>query len=201
MSRAKDGKKKCSICKAVLPATNEYFGFRKSAKDGFYSSCKSCSRNTGKDYNKRKGHIRNERKKPYVAAYRKATRTFLLAYLHRHGCIDCGEKDPIVLDFDHVRGTKQYNVSMMSGSGYSLGKIMEEISKCEVRCSNCHRKRTAVQLERYQHVDFSTLDDIDITNPEAFVATISSRTSIYPTPSANQCVPSSVSDDDLGRPD
>ncbi len=54
-------------------------------------------------------------------------------------CIDCGENNPLVLDFDHVKGDKVMAVSDMIGSAYSLAAIQREIEKCEVRCSNCHR--------------------------------------------------------------
>lgn len=54
-------------------------------------------------------------------------------------CIDCGENNPLVLDFDHVKGDKVMAVSDMIGSAYSLAAIQREIKKCEVRCSNCHR--------------------------------------------------------------
>ena len=49
---------------------------------------------------------------------------FLLDYLSAAPCVDCGERDPVVLDFDHVG---------------------PEIARCEVRCANCHRRRTIVQ--------------------------------------------------------
>jgi hypothetical protein len=57
------------------------------------------------------------------------------------GCFDCGIKDPIVLDFDHVRD-KKYNVSQMIRDGFSWKAIKNEIAKCEVVCANCHRVRT-----------------------------------------------------------
>ena len=58
-------------------------------------------------------------------------------------CADCGVEYPwYVMDFDHVRGEKLFNVS---SSAYSKGldTILEEIEKCEIVCSNCHRVRTA----------------------------------------------------------
>lgn len=53
------------------------------------------------------------------------------------GCVDCGNTDIRVLEFDHVRGVKVANVSRMVLDA-SLDKIMAEIAKCEVRCRNCH---------------------------------------------------------------
>jgi len=58
-------------------------------------------------------------------------------------CKDCGIKyPPYVMDFDHVRGTKRKNVSSMVNSGVAVSTIEEEMAKCEVVCSNCHRERT-----------------------------------------------------------
>jgi len=54
-------------------------------------------------------------------------------------CIDCGETNSILLDYDHVRGKKKMNISDMARSAYSIASIQREIDKCEVRCSNCHR--------------------------------------------------------------
>lgn len=61
------------------------------------------------------------------------------------GCTDCGEKDPIVLDFDHL-GDKTENVSKMI-YGSSWRAIETEIQKCEVVCANCHRKRTHIRRQ------------------------------------------------------
>jgi hypothetical protein len=44
------------------------------------------------------------------------------------------------MDFDHVRGTKQFNLALPAG--WTYGEILEEIAKCDVVCSNCHRVRT-----------------------------------------------------------
>ena len=54
-------------------------------------------------------------------------------------CIDCGENNPLVLDFDHVKGDKILAISDMSNKAYCIDKISEEMEKCEVRCANCHR--------------------------------------------------------------
>jgi len=58
------------------------------------------------------------------------------------GCFDCGNKNPVILEFDHVTGVKRANISDMVSSYYCLKTIKEEIRKCEIRCANCHRKKT-----------------------------------------------------------
>lgn len=66
-------------------------------------------------------------------------RSFVKNYLSKKSCIDCGNSDIRVLEFDHVRGNKLYEVSYMITKSYRLSKIEEEISKCDIRCANCHR--------------------------------------------------------------
>jgi len=58
-------------------------------------------------------------------------------------CMDCGIKYPYyVMDLDHRPGTiKLYNPSRLPNLG-SMKKLEEEIAKCDVVCSNCHRQRT-----------------------------------------------------------
>lgn len=56
-------------------------------------------------------------------------------------CVDCGNDDWRVLDFDHIANNKKSNVSSLVRFG-SWDKLTEEITKCEVVCSNCHRIRT-----------------------------------------------------------
>lgn len=64
-------------------------------------------------------------------------------YLKNHSCVDCGESDILVLQFDHRDPrTKRFNLSNAS-SRYSLEEVMEEIAKCDVVCANCHCRRTA----------------------------------------------------------
>ena len=58
------------------------------------------------------------------------------------GCVDCGETNHIVLDFDHIDGDKYKNISTMVHEYYSIDAIQKEIDKCEVRCANCHRIAT-----------------------------------------------------------
>ena len=61
--------------------------------------------------------------------------------LRRGECVDCGCDDLVVLEFDHV-GRKRGDVMHLARNGCSLGKLRAEISECEIRCANCHRRRT-----------------------------------------------------------
>ena len=63
-----------------------------------------------------------------------------------HPCADCENGDPRVLDFDHVRGKKLFNIN--EGMTYSFGTILAEIEKCDVVCANCHRIREAERISR-----------------------------------------------------
>lgn len=56
------------------------------------------------------------------------------------GCADCGEMDPIVLEFHHRDpAEKKFNVA--SARGKSVPQLVSEIEKCDVVCANCHRRR------------------------------------------------------------
>ena len=66
-------------------------------------------------------------------------REFVMSIKEISECIDCGESNPLVLDFDHVKGDKILAISDMSNKAYCIDKISKEMDKCEVRCANCHR--------------------------------------------------------------
>ena len=56
-------------------------------------------------------------------------------------CTDCGVKYPYyVMDLDHVRGKKHKNLGQMMQA--SEKRVLDEIAKCDVVCSNCHRIRS-----------------------------------------------------------
>ena len=79
--------------------------------------------------------------------FRQKIRSNLLDYLSNQSCVDCGESDPIVLDFDHKSSDNKFKtVAKMLSGHYSWNSVMSEIDKCDVRCANCHRRRTYKQL-------------------------------------------------------
>jgi hypothetical protein len=73
----------------------------------------------------------------------------VLEYLLTHPCVDCGETDPVVLEFDHLRD-KLGNISAMYGHAWR--SILAEIAKCDVVCANCHRRRTARRVGAFRAV-------------------------------------------------
>ena len=59
-------------------------------------------------------------------------------------CMDCGESYPAcVMDFDHRPGEgKSFEMSRANEWGEQA--ILDEIEKCDLVCSNCHRIRTHI---------------------------------------------------------
>ncbi|MEL0011655.1 MAG: HNH endonuclease, partial [Bacteroidota bacterium] len=56
-------------------------------------------------------------------------------------CEMCGESHPAALDFHHRDPSeKDTNLASVVGMGWSRDRIIREINKCDVICSNCHRK-------------------------------------------------------------
>ena len=129
--------KLCIDCKNILPETDFYIHRNKA--DGSVSRasiCKGCRKIYFKAYY-------SQHKKESLQRVRereKRAKIFVRNYLAAHPCVDCGEKDIVVLEFDHVRG-KRFGIHAMVHAGYNHARILKEISKCEVRCANCHRRK------------------------------------------------------------
>lgn len=131
--------KRCTVCQ--LTKSVDAFNVSRRRKDGRQTLCRDCSRVKSKEYYQRNlGQHRlvvTQRKRACV----KANREKLWSYLLSHPCVDCGETDPVVLEFDHIRDKKE-NVSKLASAGNSWATVQGEIEKCEVRCANCHRRKT-----------------------------------------------------------
>ena len=74
----------------------------------------------------------------------------MMEFYKTNPCVDCGQADPRVLDFDHV-DVKKHNISTLLKKEYSWETILEEAKNCEVRCANCHRVKTARDQKHYTH--------------------------------------------------
>lgn len=86
--------------------------------------------------------VDKERKVRLQLERRRQLQQFIREYLSTHPCVDCGENDPVVLDFDHITGDKDDCVSNGVRRGWGIVRLAAEIKKCEVRCANCHRRIT-----------------------------------------------------------
>lgn len=117
------GTKSCNRCKRVLPTDNFYKN--RAETTGLQRWCKDCSRDnttsTKRKYREELNRIKTDA-----------------------GCVDCGyNSHPEALEFDHLPGyTKLDKVSGLFDKGGSWSLVLEEVSKCEVVCANCHRVRT-----------------------------------------------------------
>ena len=76
---------------------------------------------------------------------RERNREYIWSYLKTHPCVDCGEKDIVVLTFDHI-ANKKANIGDMTHWRFGLVNLKKEIEKCAIRCANCHLRKTAKQF-------------------------------------------------------
>ena len=142
--------KTCRRCGYTLDVSE--FNFKDRARGRLQVYCKRCSRQyvqdhywRNKPYYVRKAMARN-------GVHRRDLFDRLLAYFRSHPCVDCGESDPVVLDFDHVdAASKSWNIADKVADGWAWRTIQAEIAKCVVRCANCHRRRTARQFGWYRY--------------------------------------------------
>ena len=132
--------KQCSKCGLVLPLSD--FQIRSVEKGTYRNVCRDCRRKYNAAYYQKHSEKYKACRRVNQPRYRQQRRELLVEYLSNNPCVDCGERDPVVLELDHVNGEKYKNVGdMMSGHGWK--RILREISKCVVRCANCHRRKTA----------------------------------------------------------
>jgi hypothetical protein len=133
----------CSKCK--IEKTTDLFMKRAKSSDGLGVWCKPCLKvyeqeriaqdkdafYTRKITNRDKILLRNQ--------------ALLIEYFSTHPCIDCGNTDFRVLQFDHRDAAlKQFNIADKLANSWEF--IYAEILKCDVRCANCHTIRTSIQF-------------------------------------------------------
>lgn len=130
----------CKDCKQTLP--REQFFARGTSKTGlrlFSARCKQCD-----------GRYIRKNHKSYVVGKQKYkdTRREVIDRL-KNACVVCGyNRCKTALEFHHLDETiKESEVSTMLASKKSLVLINEEIKKCIVLCSNCHREHHAGMLD------------------------------------------------------
>src|SRR5579862_5910659 len=143
--------KTCPGCGQTLALDQFNFKNRHTGRRQVY--CRSCSSRYLREH-----YARNTAY--YIAKARSRNRLVrtdsherIMAYLREHACVDCGETDVVVLQFDHTDpSAKRLEISMLVKNNFAWQAILAEIRKCEVRCANCHLRRTAQQFGWYRLV-------------------------------------------------
>lgn len=141
------------ICfKCTFPKDTKEFNKGKNGQ--LHSYCRSCQKTYDRDLYRLKVE-RRDSTKARNKSRRIICREFLQRFLAAHPCVDCGEPDPVVLDFDHVRGKKVNHVSTLAFRAVAISTLEAEIAKCEIRCANCHRRKTHSRRRCHLGVDQS----------------------------------------------
>lgn len=130
----------CSKCQTEKPI--EEFRLRNRFTQRRQSYCNDCGSEMGKAWYERNKDYQKANAKKHTTVYRDTIREYLWNYLLSHPCAECGESDPIVLEFHHLH-SKDMAISEMVTRITSVGKLEEELKKTQVLCSNCHRRLTA----------------------------------------------------------
>lgn len=155
--------KRCGKCKRNRPV--EFFS--RHPQRGRQHWCRDCFA----VYFEERGSTHRAQVRASALKRVAVAREYVLEYLDQHPCVDCGETHLVVLDFDHVRGSKTAGLSSLVAAGSSLRPIAEEIAKCEVVCANCHRRRTykrgnswrvAVPKAGLTHLSVSVLANLEM---------------------------------------
>ena len=113
-----DGVKMCNTCKE-FKKYDEYYRHKK--RGTFYTTCIDCT--------KIKEKIRYESRVKELQDYKESK-----------GCKKCGETRPHTLDFHHLKPEdKKFTIAASTRTGLGSKSLQEEIAKCILLCSNCHR--------------------------------------------------------------
>jgi hypothetical protein len=141
--------KVCNKC--GLPKEDKEFVFKRKEKNERRNTCRGCCKEYGKLHYQ-------ENKDKYIRRARKfndgqvvKNHQLMLGFLKSKRCLDCGNDDVRVLEFDHKEGLdKRGNVGNMLHR-YSWKTVLKEIEKCDIRCANCHRIKTVKQFDWFRN--------------------------------------------------
>jgi hypothetical protein len=131
--------RRCGRC-GELKSVDEFNWRRKhrGQRDSYCRPCRAVYKHEHYAANRQR-YIDNAVDRTRTLAFERAA--YLIDYFRTHPCADCGESDPVVLEFDH-QSDKLFCISQ-GLRDRSWQSVLDEIAKCEVVCANCHRRRTA----------------------------------------------------------
>ena len=133
----------CSSSKSL-----DEFSWNNKKKGIKAQRCKPCQNaRTRKHYQENKDTYNSNKNKNW-----NRSRKYVFDYLMEHPCITCGEADPRVLEFDHRDpSTKEFSICDGVQRRMSKARLDSEIAKCDVLCSNCHARKTAIDYKYFTH--------------------------------------------------
>ena len=135
--------KRCNDCKKEKNF-GEFSWERRGEKRS--KRCKDCQKIRSKKHYKEN----SEEYVKYRHNLKERNQRYIYNYLKNNPCINCGETNPIVLEFDHIDPkTKEFGLGAAGQRRVSIKKIQEEINKCVVLCANCHRIKTSRDRNYY----------------------------------------------------
>ena len=121
--------RKCRECGEEKDVSEFHSAGVKNGKRYYRRKCRDCYRDVKRAYRDRK-----------VSWFRE--------YKGGLSCLSCGYSNDTnenfsikALEFHHHKDDKLFNVSEGLYLGYSKDKILNEINKCMVLCSNCHAEK------------------------------------------------------------
>lgn len=134
-----------AICKVCGP--KPISEFYRHAKRGYQSLCKQCKASYNKKHYRKNKLAYKNRALASNQRIRQRRYELIATYLREHPCDNCGESDPMVLEFHHKDPKEKVNnVSALVCQLAPWPAVLREIQKCAVLCANCHRRETAKQL-------------------------------------------------------
>lgn len=141
--------RRCGSCKSFKPI--DEFSFRNRLLYIRHTTCRDCNRKFKRAFYERNLEDYKKKSARQKLESIQRNRERVHSYLSTHPCVDCGETDPIVLQFDHIKD-KARGISQLVLDGVAWEKIECEIAKCQIRCANCHRKKTARERDWYKRL-------------------------------------------------
>lgn len=113
------------------------------------AKCPECKRSYDREWYAKNSKRLAGPKSMARGVYARSVQDIIMSYLSGKACIDCGEDDPIVLEFDHREGSgKRFGIG--DAAKRSRASVIDELGKCDIRCANCHRRKTALERGWYR---------------------------------------------------
>lgn len=125
----------CTVCKHNKELKE--FNKKNSTKDKLQSICRECSKKLSRSRYRNNTDSHKTKVKEWKISYRKKLKSIINTY--KKECCICYEDFNQALDFHHIN-EKNISVGRACAKLKSESIIVEEIKKCIVLCSNCHRK-------------------------------------------------------------